>query len=233
MKKKKTIGIAVFVVLIVLFSGCSGDIQIENETGPSSSMSVIDDMAQEPVFSDVQDAASWYYQPVYWAVKHHVTKGTAETAFSPDQTCTRAEIVTFLWRYFGEQNVKASVSFDDVSPTEFFFEAVKWAVDNQITNGITVDTFSPDDSCTRAQMVTFLWRSLQSPEAGSADCSFIDISENEYYYQAVKWAVDKHITYGVSDTEFSPDSFCTRAEVVTFLYRASSIIKDVKVKVSD
>ena len=233
MRKDILIIIALFsTCFMFLITGCSADINVSNQSDTSPVSSVMESSEQDQKFEDVQDSSIWYYKPVYWAVRQKVTKGTSETAFSPDQSCTRAEIVTFLWRYFGQQNVDLSISFDDVSPEEYYYDAIRWAVENQITNGISPDIFSPDAFCTRAQMVTFIWRCAQTPESNEVSKSFSDVPENEYYAQAVRWALENHITYGVSDTEFSPDSFCSRSEVVTFLYRSVQILGDVTIQIS-
>ena len=213
-------------VFLLLTAGCASDtdVNIKRETHNYSLSSAGEEDGNhdsaESKFLDVQDSMIWYYRPVYWAEEREITKGTSENLFSPDQTCTRGEIVTFLWRCLGKTNVDVTLSFKDVSPEDYFYDAVKWAVNYQITNGVSLESFSPDAFCSRAQIVTFIWRCAQSPSAENAKFTFTDVPENEFYTQAVRWAVENHITYGVSETSFSPESFCTRAEVVTFLYRA-------------
>lgn len=172
-------------------------------------------------FVDVPENA--YYAPaVNWAVEKGVTEGTSATTFSPDAACTRAQIVTFLYRAAGSPAVKSTVNpFTDVSASDYYYNAVLWAVENGITTGTSETTFSPNESCTRAQCVTFLYRAVGS--AATAKASFTDVSADAYYAPAVDWAVEKGVTTGTSATTFSPDDACTRAQIVTFLYRAAQV----------
>ena len=172
-------------------------------------------------FVDVPENA--YYAPaVNWAVEKGVTEGTSATTFSPDAACTRAQIVTFLYRAAGSPAVKSAVNpFTDVSASDYYYNAVLWAVENGITTGTSETTFSPNESCTRAQCVTFLYRAVGS--AATAKASFTDVSADAYYAPAVDWAVEKGVTDGTSATTFSPDDACTRAQIVTFLYRAAQV----------
>ena len=169
-------------------------------------------------FADVPENA--YYAPaVAWAVEKGVTEGTSATTFSPDAACTRAQIVTFLYRAAGSPAVKSTVNpFTDVTAGDYYYNAVLWAVENGITTGTSATTFSPNESCTRAQCVTFLYRAVGS--AATAKAGFTDVSADAYYAPAVDWAVEKGVTTGTSATTFSPDDACTRAQIVTFLYRA-------------
>jgi hypothetical protein len=164
----------------------------------------------------------YYYEPVLWALSNNITSGTSDTAFSPSAYCTRAQAVTFLWRAQGCPEPAGSASpFTDVTAGDYFYQAVLWAVENNITSGTSDTTFSPNDTCTRAQAVTFLWRAAGSPEpAGSAN-SFTDVAADDYFYQAVLWALENNVTSGTSDTTFEPGATCNRAQIVTFLYRAS------------
>ena len=180
----------------------------------------------EPVFSwdnpFVDVAGDAYYAPaVEWALKNDITNGTSATTFSPNAGCTRGQIVTFLWRAAGCPEPKSSVNpFTDVEEGAYYSKAVLWAVENGITDG-TGDgtTFSPDLTCTRDQTVTFLWRAAGKP-AVTADKSFADVSADAWYATAVAWAVENGITDGTGDgTTFSPADDCTRAQIVTFLYR--------------
>ena len=180
----------------------------------------------EPVFSwdnpFVDVAGDAYYAPaVEWALKNEVTDGTSATTFSPDAGCTRAQIVTFLWRAAGCPEPKSSVNpFTDVEEGAYYSKAVLWAVENGITDG-TGDgtTFSPDLTCTRDQTVTFLWRAEKSPAVGTAN-PFTDVEADAYYAGATNWAVANGVTDGTGDgTTFSPADDCTRAQIVTFLYR--------------
>lgn len=173
----------------------------------------------EPLpFLDVPVGA-YYYDAVAWAVENGVTSGTSATTFSPDNACTRAQMVTFLWRAAGEPEPETTVNpFTDISAGTYYYEAVLWAVEQGITNGTSATTFSPDATVTRGQTVTFLWRNAGSPAASGA--SFADVSADAYYGTAVAWAASEGITSGTSATTFSPDNACTRAQIVTFLYRA-------------
>ncbi len=172
-------------------------------------------------FVDVKEG-EYYYDPVLWAVNHdpQITKGTDETHFSPDATCTRGQIVTFLWRAVGCPEPLAEENpFDDVSENDYYYKAVLWAVENGITAGTDPGRFSPDSGCTRAQVVTFLWRAEGKPAPSASANPFVDVVSGEYYYDAVLWAVDKDITKGTDATHFSPNATCTRGQIVTFLYR--------------
>lgn len=154
-----------------------------------------------------------------WAVEKGVTSGTSGTTFSPNADCTRAQIVTFLWPAAGSPTPKSKESaFTDVVAGSYYETAVQWAVENGITSGTSATTFSPNATCTRAQTVTFLWRSQKSPADGAAN-SFTDVADGTYYTDAVKWAVKNGITSGTSSTTFSPNADCSRAQIVTFLYR--------------
>ena len=169
-------------------------------------------------FTDVP-ANAYYADAVNWAVLNGVTKGTSETTFSPDASCTRAQAVTFLWRAAGSPAPKSSaMPFTDVDADAYYHDAVLWAVEQDITNGTSDTTFSPNATCTRAQIVTFLWRSQVSPAAGAVN-PFADVADNAYYAEAVKWAVLEGVTSGTTATTFSPNDSCTRAQIVTFLYR--------------
>ena len=170
-------------------------------------------------FVDVP-AGSFYYDAVLWAVDKGITKGTDTTHFSPNGICTRAQAVTFLWRAAGSPAAKSgAMPFTDVKASSYYETAVLWAVENGITNGTTATTFSPEQNCSRAQIVTFLWRSEKSPAAGTVN-PFTDVKASAYYADAVLWAVKKDVTKGTTATTFSPNDNCTRAQIVTFLYRA-------------
>ena len=174
---------------------------------------------QTGVFVDVA-TGSYYEDAVDWAVENGITKGTDDTHFSPDGICTRAQAVTFLWRAAGSPASKTSaMPFTDVPVGSYYYDAVLWAVENGITKGTSETRFSPDDTCTRAQIVAFLWRSEKSPAAGSHN-PFADVKSTAYYAGAVLWAVKENITKGTTATTFSPDADCSRAQIVTLLYRA-------------
>jgi len=170
-------------------------------------------------FSDVAPGA-YYETSVLWAVKQGVTNGISLTSFGPDQKCTRNQVVTFLWRAAGEPEPTSNENpFVDVAQSDYFYQAVLWAVEKGITNGVDATHFGSAQECTRAQVATFLWRAMGKPDPKSASNSFKDISAGEYYYDAVLWAVEKGITNGMSPTTFAPDDTCTRGQIVTFLYR--------------
>ena len=173
---------------------------------------------QTGVFVDVA-TGSYYEDAVDWAVENGITKGTDDTHFSPDGICTRAQAATFLWRAAGSPNPETrTMPFTDVPAGSYYYDAVLWAVENGITKGTSNTTFSPNMTCTRAQIVTFLWRSEKSPAAGTANL-FVDVKSTVYYADAVLWAVKEDITKGTTNTTFSPDADCTRAQIVTFLWR--------------
>ena len=173
---------------------------------------------QTGVFVDVA-TGSYYEDAVDWAVENGITKGTDDTHFSPDGICTRAQAVTFLWRAAGSPEPETrAMPFTDVPVGSYYYDAVLWAVENGITKGTSDTTFSPNMTCSRAQIVTFLWRSEKSPAAGTAN-PFADVKSTAYYADAVLWAVKEDITKGTTNTTFSPDADCTRAQIVTFLWR--------------
>ena len=173
---------------------------------------------QTGVFVDVA-TGSYYEDAVDWAVENGITKGTDDTHFSPDGICTRAQAVTFLWRTAGSPKPETrTMPFTDVPVGSYYYDAVLWAVENGITKGTSDTTFSPNMTCTRAQIVAFLWRSEKSPAAGTAN-PFADVKSTAYYADAVLWAVKENITKGTTNTTFSPNADCTRAQIVTFLWR--------------
>ena len=172
-------------------------------------------------FADVSTSA-YYYDAVKWAVENGVTDGVSATLFAPYEPCTRGQIVTFLWRAAGSPEPETVSSLSDVPASAYYAKAVDWAVDwaveNGITNGLTETTFAPDAICTRGQSVTFLYRALGKKVESSAN--FTDVKSDAFYADAVNWAVASDVTNGTSATTFSPNADCTRAEIVTFLYRA-------------
>ena len=171
-------------------------------------------------FTDVP-ADAWFSDSVEWALLHKITKGTSDTAFLPDATCTRAQMVTFLWRAHGSPKVldAGALPFTDVPDGEYYADAVRWAVALGITTGVTETSFAPDATVTRAQTVTFLWRDACHPSA--AVPQFSDVPQDAYFAPAVGWAQETGVTTGVTATTFAPDSPCTRAQIVTFLSRAA------------
>lgn len=168
-------------------------------------------------FYDVPNDA-FFYEAVKWAVKSGVTNGLSDTMFGPYESCTRAQIVTFLWRAAGSPEPKTASSFADVPASAYYAKAVAWAIENGITNGMTETTFAPNATCTRGQSVTFLYRALKGTASGSTN--FTDVKSDAFYADAINWAVANNVTNGTSNTTFSPNADCTRAEIVTFLYRA-------------
>ena len=168
-------------------------------------------------FADVADSA-YYVDAVEWMLKREVTQGTTETTFSPDLNCTRAQIVTFLWRVAGSPAPKGTVSFADVSADSYYAKAVAWATENGITDGIGGGLFSPDATCTRAQSAVFLYRAAGSP-AVNGSAGFSDVAADAYYAQAVAWAKEHGITDGIGGGLFGSANDCTRAQIAAFLYR--------------
>ena len=172
----------------------------------------------EQLFKDVP-ANAYYYEAVKWAQEKGITGGIGNGLFGPNDPCTRAQIVTFLWRAAGSPEPETrAMPFTDIPVGSYYYDAVLWAVENGITKGTSDTTFSPDATCSRAQIVTFLWRSEKSPAAGTAN-PFADVKSTAYYADAVLWAAKEDITKGTTNTTFSPGADCTRAQIVTFLWR--------------
>ena len=176
--------------------------------------------AEEPsrVFVDVK-TGDYFYDAVLWAVEKGITNGTSAETFSPEAPCTRAQIVTFLWRAAGSPVVNYAMDLSDVAGDAYYAEAVRWALSEGITTGTSDHTFSPDAVCTREQAVTFLYRAAGSP-AVSGESAFEDVGADAYYARAVAWAAQNGVTNGISQALFGTGSDCTRAQIVTFLYRA-------------
>ena len=169
-------------------------------------------------FVDVK-TGDYFYDAVQWAVGKGITNGTSAETFSPEDPCTRAQIVTFLWRAAGSPVVNYAMDLSDVAGDAYYAEAVRWALSEGITTGTSADQFSPDATCTREQAVTFLWRAAGSP-AVSGGSAFEDVGADAYYARAVAWAAQNGVTNGISQALFGTGSDCTRAQIVTFLYRA-------------
>ena len=172
--------------------------------------------AETSPFTDVSPR-DYYYEAVCWAAENEITGGVGGGLFAPDLTCTRAQIVTLLWRAAGSPEPQSTASFTDVAPDAYYAKAVSWAVEKGITTGTGDGKFSPDAPCTRAQAVTFLFRATKAEASGAPD--FRDVAADAYYAAAVKWATDNGITQGVGDGLFAPDQLCTRSQIVTFLWR--------------
>ena len=169
-------------------------------------------------FVDVAES-DWFYNPVMWAVNTGVTGGKTENSFAPTEFCTRAQVVTFLYAAAGKPEIKGEYNpFNDVSEDDWFYKPVMWAVENGITGGKTENTFAPNDVCTRAQVVTFLYAAAGKPVQNGTDSAFSDVNSGDWYLAPVLWAVEKGVTGGTSETTFGPADDCTRAQVVTFLY---------------
>ena len=173
----------------------------------------------ENPFADVKES-DYFFTSVLWAYHNGVTTGIDQTHFVPGAACSRAQIVTFLWRTAGSPSpVTTENPFEDVDPTNYFYNAVLWAAENGITTGTDATHFSPSKSCTRAEAVTFLWRACGQPEALDGNHPFVDVEPPIFYYQPMLWALNHGITSGTDATHFSPNNVCNRAQIVTFLYR--------------
>ena len=171
-------------------------------------------------FKDVPGGV-FYETGVIWALEKGVTTGVDDTHFAPDNVCTRAQVVTFLWRAMGEPEPQTKTNpFTDVKEGQFHYKAVLWAVEKGITNGMKANYFGSSDSCTRGQVATFLWRAMDKPAVSTGSNPFGDVSADRFYHEAVLWAVDNGVTKGVDDTHFAPEATCTHGQTVTFLYRA-------------
>ena len=181
-------------------------------------------------FKDVK-TTDYFYPAVQWAVKNGITAGTTATTFGPEDSCTRAQVMTFLWRSNSSPKEEFSNPFNDVRSTDWYYRPIMWAVSKGITAGTSVNTFGPTEKCTRAQVMTFLWRNAGSPTVAGGT-NFRDVAKDAYYAPAVQWAVARGITAGTTTTKFSPDAVCTRAQVVTFLYRYTGG-KDIEQPVND
>ena len=166
-------------------------------------------------FADV-NTGDYYYDAVLWAVDNGITSGTSAVTFSPDAVCTRAQMMTYLWRAAGSPSASAANPFTDLSAGDYYYDAVLWAVEKGITGGTSATTFSPNAPVTRGQTMTFLWRAAGSPVVSGS--SFGDVAAKAYYADAVTWAVREGITAGTGPSTFSPDQGCTRAQTVTYLY---------------
>ena len=214
---------------ITVTDGSGKEVKLTEKNGkytftmPASKVTVkatfMEDNSMLNFFVDVP-ADAYYYDAVLWAAENGITGGVDDTHFAPNATCTRAQAVTFLWRAVGSPAPKSSENpFTDVKAGSYYYDAVLWAVENGITNGTSATTFSPDATCSRGQIVTFLWRSQKSPASDSVN-PFTDVAADAYYNTAVLWAAENGITGGTSATTFSPNNDCTRAQIVTFLWRA-------------
>ena len=150
-----------------------------------------------------------------WAVDRKITGGTGNGKFSPGQTCTQAQILTFLWRAAGSLEPEGTVEMEGFDGTEYYYKAARWAAEQGMVEG----DFDPDQPCTRAMAMSYMWKQAGSPAAPAA--SFTDVPVGADYAQAVAWAVEKGVTGGTGNNQFSPAQTCTRGQIMTFLYRAS------------
>ena len=191
------------------------------EDGSCSRCDETQDVPAENPFVDVPDGI-YFYDPVMWALENDITKGIDDTHFGPDVACTRAQVVTFLWRAAGSPEPTSTENpFVDVPDGIYYHKAVLWALENGITKGIDATHFGADLECTRAYVVTFLYRAMGKPEVASTESVFSDVADpGVYYYTPVLWAVENGVTKGVSANTFGVDQVCSRAQIVTFLYRA-------------
>lgn len=173
------------------------------------------------IFIDMPARGHWAHDAIDWAITLGVTAGTTETTFAPNMSATRAQVVTILWRASGSPEPISSEPFftDVANPNSYYFKAVQWAYEKEITNGVGESTFGVNRKCSRAQIVTFLWRFAGSPEPTQTENQFSDVSPDSYYFKAVLWANQNGITAGTSGSAFSPNMNCTRAQIVTFLWR--------------
>ena len=168
-------------------------------------------------------STDFYYEPVLWAVENGITTGTSDITFEPVRDVTRAEVVTFLWRANGSPVVELNNPFTDVPEGSFCYDAILWAVDQGITNGTSATTFDPLKTCTRAEVVTFLYRAVGEPQVAAGGNSFSDVDPDQFYADAVTWATENSVTNGMGDGTFGVALICNRAQIVTFLYRAKDI----------
>ena len=197
---------------------------LDNSSGSDAHFVVISGTRPSNPFEDVEEDA-YYYEPVLWAVSQTpaITAGTDATHFSPAKECTRAQVVTFLWNAAGQPEPGiSSHPFTDVKEGAYYYKAMLWALENDITAGTSATTFGPNAQCTRGQVVRFLWNAAGAPAPDDDSHPFTDVKEGAYYYDAMLWAVNHtpQITAGSTATTFAPAKPCTRGQVVSFLYRA-------------
>lgn len=201
MKNRKSIIAALFAGVLLSFTG----MEAAGAEPPAG-------------FEDVEPGR-YYYDAVYWALEQGITTGTSATTFSPEEACTRAQTVAFLWRMAGEPEPESmETGFEDVESDRFYAKAVAWAVETGVTTGTTPTTFEPYGTCSRGEFVTFLYRAAGNPESGTY-AMFTDVIPGKYYEKPISWAVENGVTTGTGPTTFSPGDICTRGHVVTFLYR--------------
>ena len=170
-------------------------------------------------FTDVEEG-KWYYDAVAWGSKHGVVNGLTETTFGTKENCTRAQIITFIWRAMGKpEAASADYTFKDVEEGKYYFDAMLWGVENGIITGYNEDTFAPDDKCSRSQMATFIWRLAGEPEVAAEVSPFPDVGTGKWYTAAAIWAAEQEVVTGYSDGTFGPKNDVLRSETITMLYR--------------
>ena len=162
----------------------------------------------------------WAHDPIDWAYSLGITAGTSATTFSPNQSCTRAQVMTFLWVACGKPEPAGACAFTDVADSAYYAKAVTWAAERGITSGTSASTFGPNEFCTRAQVMTFLWIALDRPAPETGFNPFTDVTETDFFYEAVLWALENGVTSGTSAVTCSPNAPCSRAQIVTFLFNA-------------
>ena len=186
---------------------------------PAGKVEISAAFAEEIETSPFEDVAAdaYYYEAVKWAAEQGITEGTGKGLFGPEGTCTRGQIVTFLWRAAGSPVVNYAMDLADVDEDAYYAEAVRWALSEGVTSGTTDTTFAPDATCTRAQAMTFLFKAMKAAAGGKAD--FKDVADSDWFASAVAWAVENGVTAGVGGGLFGPDNDCTRGQIVTFLWK--------------
>ena len=184
-----------------------------------------DELCAAKVFTDMPAEGNWAHDPIDWAYFNGITSGKTPTTFATKDVVTRAEAMTFLWKTVGSPDpITEENPFTDVPAGKYYYKPVMWAVENGVTGGATPTTFAPKQKCTRAQIVMFLWAAAGKPEPETTENPFTDVTENKYYYKAVLWAMENGITGGIAADKFGPNNTCTRAQIVTFLYKAEPLL---------
>ena len=179
------------------------------------------------IFEDMPAEGNWAHAPIDWAYFNGITSGKTPTTFAPKDTVTRAEAMTFLWKTLGSPMPETTENpFEDVKEGKYYYYPVLWAVENEITSGTSDTTFGPKEPCTRAQILTFIWIAAGRPEPETTENPFTDVKEGKYYYKAVLWGVENHITSGIAPDEFGTKNTCTRAQIVAFLYKAKDLMHE-------
>ena len=209
---------------VTALKGGTAVITASSATNPKISDSITIYVTEEDEgFADVTDPSAYYFDPVYWAKRSKVTNGTTDTTFSPSNSVTRGQMITWLYRYAGSPEVSATTKFADVKSSDYYAKAVAWATAQGITNGTSDTTFSPEKDVTRAEMITFLYRYSQAvgkTDGETGKSNFADVASNKFYAPAVAWGASNGVVAGYADGTYKPGAKCTRAEGLTFIYRA-------------